>query len=202
MRVRIAILGGGPAGYEAALVAVELGAEVTLVERDGIGGACVLTDCVPSKALDRRPRRCAARSTAPTRSAVVLAGRRVDAAAAQRADARPRRRPVRRHPHAAGPRGCRGHRRHAARLLGRTRSRSSVRRSGEDAEERLEADAILLAVGRDPAGDPRQRAGRRAHPRLAPALRPAGAARAPDRRRFRCHRRRVRLRLPRARLAR
>jgi pyruvate/2-oxoglutarate dehydrogenase complex dihydrolipoamide dehydrogenase (E3) component len=49
--VRIAILGGGPAGYEAALVAVELGAEVTIIERDGIGGACVLTDCVPSKAL-------------------------------------------------------------------------------------------------------------------------------------------------------
>jgi dihydrolipoamide dehydrogenase len=48
---RIVILGGGPAGYEAALVAVELGAQVTLVERDGMGGACVLTDCVPSKAL-------------------------------------------------------------------------------------------------------------------------------------------------------
>jgi pyruvate/2-oxoglutarate dehydrogenase complex dihydrolipoamide dehydrogenase (E3) component len=48
---RIVILGGGPAGYEAALVAVELGARVTLVERDGMGGACVLTDCVPSKAL-------------------------------------------------------------------------------------------------------------------------------------------------------
>jgi NAD(P)H dehydrogenase (quinone) len=46
---RIAIVGGGPAGYEAALVAVELGAEVTLVERDGVGGQCVLTDCVPSK---------------------------------------------------------------------------------------------------------------------------------------------------------
>ena len=49
--VRIAIIGGGPAGYEAALVAVELGAQVTIIERDGIGGACVLTDCVPSKAL-------------------------------------------------------------------------------------------------------------------------------------------------------
>ena len=46
---RIAIVGGGPAGYEAALVAVELGAEVTLVDRDGIGGQCVLSDCVPSK---------------------------------------------------------------------------------------------------------------------------------------------------------
>ena len=46
---RIVIIGGGPAGYEAALVAVQYGAEVTLIERDGIGGACVLSDCVPSK---------------------------------------------------------------------------------------------------------------------------------------------------------
>ena len=48
---RVVIVGGGPAGYESALVAVELGAEVILVEREGIGGACVLTDCVPSKTL-------------------------------------------------------------------------------------------------------------------------------------------------------
>ena len=46
---RIAIVGGGPAGYEAALVAVQLGADVTLVDRDGVGGMCVLADCVPSK---------------------------------------------------------------------------------------------------------------------------------------------------------
>jgi NAD(P)H dehydrogenase (quinone) len=46
---RIVIIGGGPAGYEAALVAAQLGAQVTVVERDGIGGASVLTDCVPSK---------------------------------------------------------------------------------------------------------------------------------------------------------
>src|SRR6201999_2446621 len=49
--MRIAIIGGGPGGYEAALVAAQLGAQVTLAERDGLGGACVLTDCVPSKAL-------------------------------------------------------------------------------------------------------------------------------------------------------
>jgi pyruvate/2-oxoglutarate dehydrogenase complex dihydrolipoamide dehydrogenase (E3) component len=48
---RIAIIGGGPGGYEAALVAAQLGADVTVVERDGLGGACVLTDCVPSKTL-------------------------------------------------------------------------------------------------------------------------------------------------------
>ena len=46
---RIVIMGGGPAGYEAALVAAQHGADVTLIERDGMGGACVLYDCVPSK---------------------------------------------------------------------------------------------------------------------------------------------------------
>ena len=46
---RIVIIGGGPAGYEAALVAAQYGAEVTVVEADGLGGACVLYDCVPSK---------------------------------------------------------------------------------------------------------------------------------------------------------
>jgi dihydrolipoamide dehydrogenase len=45
------IIGGGPGGYEAALVAAQLGAAVTVIERDGLGGACVLTDCVPSKTL-------------------------------------------------------------------------------------------------------------------------------------------------------
>ncbi len=47
----VVIVGGGPGGYEAALVARQLGAEVTLVDRDGVGGSAVLTDCVPSKAL-------------------------------------------------------------------------------------------------------------------------------------------------------
>src|SRR5882762_9527769 len=46
---RVVIIGGGPAGYEAALVAAQLDAEVTVVEADGAGGACVLSDCVPSK---------------------------------------------------------------------------------------------------------------------------------------------------------
>jgi pyruvate/2-oxoglutarate dehydrogenase complex dihydrolipoamide dehydrogenase (E3) component len=46
---RVVIIGGGPAGYEAALVAAQLEAEVTLIEAEGPGGACVLHDCVPSK---------------------------------------------------------------------------------------------------------------------------------------------------------
>jgi NAD(P)H dehydrogenase (quinone) len=48
---RIVIVGGGPAGYEAALVAAQLSGEVTVVEPEGMGGACVLYDCVPSKTL-------------------------------------------------------------------------------------------------------------------------------------------------------
>ncbi|WP_169333354.1 NAD(P)H-quinone dehydrogenase [Demetria terragena] len=47
----IVFIGGGPGGYESALVAAQLGADVTVVDRDGLGGAAVLTDCVPSKAL-------------------------------------------------------------------------------------------------------------------------------------------------------
>jgi dihydrolipoamide dehydrogenase len=50
-RPQVAILGGGPGGYEAALVAAQLGAEVTLIDDAGLGGSCVLTDCVPSKTL-------------------------------------------------------------------------------------------------------------------------------------------------------
>ncbi len=48
---KVVILGGGPGGYEAAHVAAQLGAEVTIVDSDGIGGSAVLTDCVPSKTL-------------------------------------------------------------------------------------------------------------------------------------------------------
>ncbi|MCJ1699457.1 NAD(P)H-quinone dehydrogenase [Rathayibacter festucae] len=48
---RIAVLGGGPGGYEAALAGAQLGAEVTLVERVGVGGSAVITDVVPSKSL-------------------------------------------------------------------------------------------------------------------------------------------------------
>src|SRR3954465_9532833 len=52
MATRIVIIGGGPAGYEAALVAAARGPEgphVPVVDSEGLGGACVLWDCVPSK---------------------------------------------------------------------------------------------------------------------------------------------------------
>ncbi len=51
MALRFVIIGGGPAGTQAATVAARHGAEVTLIERDVVGGAAHLWDCVPSKAM-------------------------------------------------------------------------------------------------------------------------------------------------------
>jgi pyruvate/2-oxoglutarate dehydrogenase complex dihydrolipoamide dehydrogenase (E3) component len=51
MPLRFAIIGGGPAGNTAATHAARLGAEVTVVEQDVIGGAAHLWDCIPSKAM-------------------------------------------------------------------------------------------------------------------------------------------------------
>ena len=48
---RFVIIGGGPAGHVAASVAARKGAQVTLVERDIVGGAAHLLDCVPSKTM-------------------------------------------------------------------------------------------------------------------------------------------------------
>ncbi len=51
MTTRFAVIGGGPAGVAAATYAARLGAEVTIIERDVIGGAAHLWDCIPSKAM-------------------------------------------------------------------------------------------------------------------------------------------------------
>ena len=51
MAVRFLIIGGGPAGNTAATYAARLGAEVTMVERDLVGGAAHLLDCIPSKTM-------------------------------------------------------------------------------------------------------------------------------------------------------
>ena len=49
--IDLLVIGAGPGGYTAALHATRLGREVTLVERDAIGGTCLNLGCIPSKAL-------------------------------------------------------------------------------------------------------------------------------------------------------
>ncbi|MEV4085116.1 NAD(P)H-quinone dehydrogenase, partial [Nonomuraea fuscirosea] len=80
---RIVIIGGGPGGYEAALVAAQLGAQVTMVEQDGPGGACVLTDCVPSKTLIATSVRKQALLDAPSLGVAFSGGLDGDAGVAQ-----------------------------------------------------------------------------------------------------------------------
>ncbi|NLJ99056.1 MAG: FAD-dependent oxidoreductase, partial [Tissierellia bacterium] len=49
--MKIAIIGGGPGGYVAAIKAAQLGAKVVLVEKEYIGGTCLNTGCIPTKVL-------------------------------------------------------------------------------------------------------------------------------------------------------
>jgi len=49
----IVIIGGGPAGYVAAIHAAHLGAKVAVVEKDRLGGTCLNRGCIPTKALVR-----------------------------------------------------------------------------------------------------------------------------------------------------
>ena len=48
---KIIVIGGGPAGYPAALQAAQLGAQVTLIEKNKLGGVCLNCGCIPSKSL-------------------------------------------------------------------------------------------------------------------------------------------------------
>ena len=49
--MKIAIIGAGPGGYETAIRAAQLGAEVTIIEKDSMGGTCLNVGCIPTKAL-------------------------------------------------------------------------------------------------------------------------------------------------------
>lgn len=151
----VAIIGGGPGGYEAALVAARLGAEVTIVERDGWGGSTVLTDCVPSKTLIATSDLITEVSGSselgieiPTEIHTNLAAvnARVKAlAAAQSEDIQQRL---------------------AASAVQLIRGTGYIERAGvvvattEAGEQRIEADAILIATG--------------AHPRISPDATPDG----------------------------
>ena len=49
--IRLAVIGGGPGGYVAAIRAAQLGANVTLIEKNKLGGTCLNVGCIPTKAL-------------------------------------------------------------------------------------------------------------------------------------------------------
>ncbi|MEM1983227.1 MAG: dihydrolipoyl dehydrogenase [Sulfolobales archaeon] len=49
--MKVVVIGSGPAGYVAAIRAAQLGGEVTVIEKDSIGGVCVNRGCIPTKAL-------------------------------------------------------------------------------------------------------------------------------------------------------
>ncbi|MEJ5375894.1 MAG: dihydrolipoyl dehydrogenase [bacterium] len=51
MSLRVVVLGGGPGGYVAAIRASQLGARVSLVEKDRVGGTCLHWGCIPTKVL-------------------------------------------------------------------------------------------------------------------------------------------------------
>jgi pyruvate/2-oxoglutarate dehydrogenase complex dihydrolipoamide dehydrogenase (E3) component len=154
----IVVIGGGPAGYEAALVAAQLRAEVTVVERDGLGGACVLSDCVPSKTFIATSetmtilraagalgvRAAGARSGAAGEVAVdlPLVHRRVKELALAQSDH------VRQRLVGEGVRVVIGTARFAAEQAGRASHRVEV--AGDGGEESVEADVVLIATGATP----------------------------------------------------
>jgi pyruvate/2-oxoglutarate dehydrogenase complex dihydrolipoamide dehydrogenase (E3) component len=152
----VTIVGGGPGGYEAALVAARLGAQVTLVERDGVGGATVLTDCVPSKTLIATSDLLTEVSTAAELGVEVPKAVRADLAAV---DAR-----VLRLAEAQSTDIAHRLTTNGIEVVDGTATLESASvvlvRTAEGEERRVETDAVLLATG--------------AHPRVSPDAVPDG----------------------------
>lgn len=151
----VVIIGGGPGGYEAALVASQLKSDVTLVSSSGVGGSTVLTDCVPSKALiaaaevvsaaGQVARMGVGRSAAGDVNLASVNARILALAHAQSED-------IARGLAAAGVQVIRGR----ASLA----SANEVVIDSDDGHTRLVADAVLIATG--------------ARPRVSPSAQPDG----------------------------
>ncbi len=50
-KIKVVVIGGGPGGYVAAIRAAQLGGEVTLIEKENLGGTCLNVGCIPTKSL-------------------------------------------------------------------------------------------------------------------------------------------------------
>jgi NAD(P)H dehydrogenase (quinone) len=150
---RVVIVGGGPGGYESALVAAQLGAEVTLVDSDGVGGSAVLTDCVPSKTLIATAEvmtdvggaaelgvELSGDSRATVRVNLARVNERVKRLAADQSD------DIVRRLEKEGVTIVRGR--------GRLDGPDTVVATTYDGEQRLAADAVLLATGAAPRTPP------------------------------------------------
>jgi len=152
---QVTIIGGGPGGYEAALVAARLGAEVTVVERDGLGGSTVLTDCVPSKTLIATSDLMTDVGTAGELGVQVPEAVRPDLAAVNRrvlALAAAQSHDIAERVQASGVSIVRG----TARVIDAT----AVEVTTEHGQEAVASDAVLIATG--------------AHPRVSPDAQPDG----------------------------
>jgi dihydrolipoamide dehydrogenase len=152
----VVVVGGGPGGYEAALVAAQLGADVTVVDTDGIGGSAVLTDCVPSKTLVATAEvmadmteagelgvRFPGNEGAPTVDLARVNKRVKDLALAQSAD-------IERRLTREGVRVLRGRGRLADSSGSGPAMTRVVATADDGSEETLDADAVLVATGASP----------------------------------------------------
>src|SRR4051812_28442114 len=143
MAVRLVIIGGGPAGNTAATVAASLGADVTMIERDIIGGAAHLWDCIPSKAMIGTGNELAELAHAKTMG--LEASGQLDVAALRERVANMEttlREGVTSLLESQGVRLLRG--------TGRLTGAYTVAAETAEGTEELEADAILLATGSRP----------------------------------------------------
>lgn len=164
----VVIIGGGPGGYEAALVAQQLGATVTVIDRDGLGGSAVLTDCVPSKTLIATAEVMTDMGTAPELG-INFADAAGDAATTIRVDlGRVNARVKALATAQSGDIESRLVRRGIRIIKGLGRLGEGAGRGGgevlatstDGAEEAIHADAVLVATG--------------AHPRVLPTAQPDG----------------------------
>jgi pyruvate/2-oxoglutarate dehydrogenase complex dihydrolipoamide dehydrogenase (E3) component len=149
---RVVIIGGGPGGYESALVAAQLGAEVVVVDSDGVGGSAVLTDCVPSKTLIATAELMTDLATAPELG-IGLVDPGAAASQVQVDLARVNARVLRLAAEQSADIGRRLEREGVRVVTGRAHLDGPERvvvASGDGSTEVIEADAVLIATGAAP----------------------------------------------------